>query len=225
MPATPPPMTSARRVTGMAIGCKAWLQRTLATAMRISSTALAVASLPIVMHPGAMLADIGHFDQIGIQSLQGGRFAKGPQVHVGRTGSHDDAGQPFGDDFPANERLPRIGAHVLVGDRARDAGQLGDLRGRLLHVDVAGDVLAAPANKNADPCHAGLSFHYKVSIDAQRAFVQADGQANQIGKIIHRQIVAAAVAALDVGLFHVEIDVAHRAGDHDAVGAVLAGRC
>ncbi len=109
--------------------------------------------LPVVMHPRAMLADIGHFDQIGVQALHRGRFAEGPQVHVGRAGSHNDAGQAFLGDLPPHQRLAGIGAHIFVGDRADDARRGADLGRRLLHVDVAGDVIAAPTNKDADPCH------------------------------------------------------------------------
>ena len=154
--------------------------------MRIRSMALAVACCAVVMDPGAVLADVGHLDQVGIEPLRCGRLAEGLQVHVRRAGGDDDAGQPLGGDLLANQRLARVGAHVLVGRRADHAGQLGG-RGRgLLHVDVAGDVLAAPADKYADPRHAFLPFHHKMPVDAQRPLVEAQGQAHQVGKIIHR---------------------------------------
>ena len=106
--------------------------------------------LAVVMDPGAVLADVGHFDQVGIQPFHGGRLAEGAQVHVRRAGGHDHAGELFRGDLLADERLARFGAHVFVGHRAGHARQLGDRGGRPLDIDGAGDVLAAPTDKYAD---------------------------------------------------------------------------
>ena len=42
--------------------------------------------LTVVMDPGAVLADVGHFDQVRIQSGDLGRLAEGLQMHVRRAG-------------------------------------------------------------------------------------------------------------------------------------------
>jgi hypothetical protein len=169
-----------------------------------------------------MFADVGHFDQVGVEPFHLGRFAERPQVHVRRAGRHDDAGQLLGYDLLSHQRLAGVGTHVLVCDRANDAWQVGHLGSRLFNVDIASDILAAPTDKYTDSRHDALPFHHKVSINAERASVDSHGQPNQVGKIIDRHVMMRTMTAVDVGLFHIEIHVTHRAGHDDAVGPVLS---
>ena len=113
----------------------------------------------VVMDPRALFADVGHFDQVGIQTFLLGRLAEGVEVHVRRAGGHDDAGEMLGGDLLANRGLAGFRTHVLAGHGAGDARQLAG-RGRdLFDIDGAGDVLAAPTNKYADSGHGSLLLH------------------------------------------------------------------
>ncbi len=85
----------------------------------------------VVMHPSAMLADVGHFDQVGIQARRSHGSPEGLQMHVRRAGGHHHAVQFLGRDLLADHRLARVRAHVLVVLRAAHAGHLGAPRPRL----------------------------------------------------------------------------------------------
>ena len=109
--------------------------------------------VPVVMHPTALLANVGHFEQVGIQARGGHRAPEGFQMHVRRAGGHHHAIQLLGRDLVANHRLPRVRAHVLVVLRRSHAGQLGAGVHHFLDIHRARDILAAPAHENADPGH------------------------------------------------------------------------
>ncbi len=106
--------------------------------------------VPVRVDPGAVLADVGHLDQVGIDPGLFRGLAEGLQVHVRRAGSDDDGGEAELLDFLQNHLLPRFGAHVLVIDGTINTADAGDLFGDLFAVDRPGDVLAAPTSKNAD---------------------------------------------------------------------------
>ena len=106
MPATPPPITRARRVRGISIGARAWLKRVLATDMRDQVDGLGRSRSAVVMDPRALLANIGHFHEIRVQPFLFGRLAEGAEVHVRRAGGDDDAGEALVGDFPAYRGLP-----------------------------------------------------------------------------------------------------------------------
>ena len=92
----------------------------------------------VVMDPGAVLADVGHFDEVGIQALLLRRLAERAEVHVRRTGGDDHAREPFGRDLLPHEGLSRLRAHVLAGGRAGHARQLPGGGGHLLERQPCG---------------------------------------------------------------------------------------
>ncbi len=107
----------------------------------------------VVVHPGAVLANVGHLHQVGIQTGSLGGLAKGLQVHVRRAGSHHHAIQVLGGDLLPDDVLSRIGAQVFVIDRTDDAWKGRYPLADLVHVYRARYVLTAPAGKYADSGH------------------------------------------------------------------------
>ena len=93
MPAMPPPSTRARLVTGTWMGCSGWLRLTFSTMTRTRSTALAVVGLALLVHPGAVLAQVGHLAQVGVEPGLGHGAAEGRLVHARRAGRHHHAGE------------------------------------------------------------------------------------------------------------------------------------
>ncbi len=78
----------------------------------------------ILMDPGAVLADVGHLHQVGIEAGGFGGFAEGLFVHPGGAGGNDDAVEVMLADRFFQEVLAGIGAHVLV---VAGVGYAGDL--------------------------------------------------------------------------------------------------
>ena len=103
------------------------------------------------VHPGAVLADVGHLQQVGIETGVLAGPAEGLLVQVRRAGGHDDARQALLLDVLFDQALAERRAHELVvaGD-----GHVFDVLARpardLFHVDRAGDVAAAMTDVNAD---------------------------------------------------------------------------
>ena len=100
-----------------------------------------------------MLADIGDFHHIGIESRGFCGLAEGSLVHSGRAGPDDDARQVMFLDCIFNELLTVLGAHVLIVCRKDDARLgLNDF-GHSFHVYRCRDITAAPTNKNTYSLH------------------------------------------------------------------------
>ena len=103
------------------------------------------------MDPGAVLADVGHLQQVRIQTGVLAGPAEGLLVQVRRAGGHDDAREALLLDVLFDQALAQRRAHELVvaGD-----GHVLDVLARpardLFHVDRAGDVAAAMTDVNAD---------------------------------------------------------------------------
>ena len=87
--------------------------------------ALAVAAAGSIGHPRAVLADVGHLQQVRVEAAVGGRLAEGGLVHGRRAGRHDHARDAELLDVVLDEVLPRVGAHVLVLARHGHVGLRG----------------------------------------------------------------------------------------------------
>ena len=109
-----------------------------------------------VVDPGAVLADVGHLEEVGVQAALVDAAPEGHLVHVGRAGRHHHAGEPLLLDGLLDGRLAGLGTRVdevLGVDHVLEAeSPLGDARA----VDRAGDVGAAMADEDAYPHGARL---------------------------------------------------------------------
>ena len=77
MPATPPPITRARRVTGMRIGSSGVVLTHLGhDHQSYQIDGLLGGLVLVVMDPRAVLADVGHLDHVGVQPFALGRLAE-----------------------------------------------------------------------------------------------------------------------------------------------------
>ena len=70
--------------------------------------------LAVLVHPGAVLADVGHLAEERVEPGLLGGLAEGLLVHARTAGGNHHAVQPvLGHGF-LQQRLPGVGAHVLV---------------------------------------------------------------------------------------------------------------
>jgi hypothetical protein len=67
------------------------------------------------MYPGAILPDVGHLQEVGIQAYSLQRAPEGPFVHPWRAGSDDHPVHSQFADVVADRTLTGVGAGVLVG--------------------------------------------------------------------------------------------------------------
>jgi hypothetical protein len=220
MPATPPPITSARRVTGTRSAPGVVVTAPWPPPCRIRSMALAVACVAVVVHPGAMLADVGHFDQVGVQARVARACGRSSGACAASTRPPPRRQPLFGHDLLADHRLPRVRAHVLVMLRATHAGQLG-----FLHHFSTSTVRAmfSPHQHTKTPIRDISScLHHEVPIDPHsRASGRAPCRPRPTGSKSAVELRRA--KRFDRRLLHVQVHVAHGAGHHQAVGAVRRG--
>ena len=104
----------------------------------------------VVVHPAALLADVGHLEEVGVDAGLLQRLAEGRLVHPRAAGGDHDPVQPVLLDVLDDHLLAGVGAHVLVGPRHGDAGQGGGGLHDGVAVDDLGDVGAAVADVDAD---------------------------------------------------------------------------
>ena len=162
MPATPPPMTRARCTTGTAVSPRDRFNRALATAMRTSCFAFCGGlRLLAHVHPGTLVADVGHLEQELVQARFPDRLAEHGLVRAGRTGGHDHAVQAVLLDglFDLFLGILRAGVEIFVGvddirQRARVLLDGGD-------VHHPADIDAAVADEDADP---GLLLRFHLGL-------------------------------------------------------------
>jgi hypothetical protein len=109
---------------------------------------LGSSGLVVLVHPGALLADIGHLEAVGIEPHLLGCFTEGRFMQLGRAGSYDHAGQTVLLDGIFDHILPGLGAHVFVLSREGNLREFPQLLGHLLHIHTAGNVFAAVADEN-----------------------------------------------------------------------------
>ena len=103
-----------------------------------------------LVHPGVLVADVGHLDQVGVERGLAQRVLEERFVGARRAGGDHDPVQPVLGDFLAHELLGvgRAAEEVVLRERhpRQRAGVLHDL----VHVDDAGDVDAAGAHEDPD---------------------------------------------------------------------------
>jgi hypothetical protein len=102
------------------------------------------------MHPGTVLADVGHFQEVGVQahSLKG--CPESSLVHSRRAGSHDYPVHTQLTDIVADRLLAGVGAGVFVGAHYPHTFQLPRVGGYRLHIHSCRDVGSAIADIDAD---------------------------------------------------------------------------
>ncbi|MBT9165995.1 MAG: hypothetical protein DDT25_00659 [Chloroflexi bacterium] len=107
---------------------------------------------PILMHPTAMLADVGHLEEIGIQPRLLADTAEGALMEHRRARGHHYPVQPLLLDILHDQRLSRIRAHkdIITGDR--HPTKRSSILGYLSRIYRGGDVQPAVADINAGPC-------------------------------------------------------------------------
>ena len=162
------------------------------------------------VHPRVVLADVDHVEEERIQPAGRDRVAEGAFVEQGRAGGDDDPVQVELLDVLLDELLARIGAHVLVVAGQDHAGKLLDVFRDRRAVDHAGDVVPAMADVETDAhvCFSGVHGtrsqfegvqaarvwgrgqpqRGEAALEAEGGFRQAEGQADQLGEIDHRQL-------------------------------------
>ena len=107
----------------------------------------------LLVHPGALLADVGDLAAVGVQPDRGGCAPERLFVHGGGAGRDDHAVQIVFLDAISEQLLPRLGAHVAVVFGVDDIGVLADLFGYPFHVYRAGDVDSAVTDEYSDTAH------------------------------------------------------------------------
>ena len=103
------------------------------------------------VNPRALVADVGHLEEIGVQTGFSHCLPKNGFVGSGGAGSYDDAVQVVLEDNVAHVilRVLRTGVEVVLG--VGDVGQLPGVLRNVGHVYDPADVDPAMADKNADP--------------------------------------------------------------------------
>ena len=160
MPAMPPPMMS---VAGLDLGASR-LQRphpARAPDRRAhDGDGLGRGLRAILGHPRALLADVGHQHEEGIETGLGAGPAEGGLVHARRARRHHHAVQPELGDVLLDLLLPGIRAHELVLARNHHAGFARHLLGQLFDVHRAGDVGATVTDVNPDCSLAVFAYRF-----------------------------------------------------------------
>ena len=105
------------------------------------------------MRPRDLFADVGDLYLVGVKPDRSSSFTEGGFVHRRGARSDDHTIQIVLADGLLNELLAGIGAHVLVIGGKGDAGIVAQCVGHLLHIDRAGDIESAVADKDADTGH------------------------------------------------------------------------
>ena len=78
----------------------------------------------VLVDPAALLADVGHLQEVGVEPGRGEGAAEGRLVHPRAAGGHHHAVEALLPDVLGDHLLARVGAHVLVGAGHRHAGQV-----------------------------------------------------------------------------------------------------
>ena len=107
----------------------------------------------ILVDPGALLADVGDLDHIGVETCFFAGLAERLLVHSGGARTDDYAGQPVFVDLLLDHLLAGLGTHVLIIGGENNARLFCKRLRDSFHVDGRGNVAAAPAYEDADPLH------------------------------------------------------------------------
>ena len=102
------------------------------------------------VHPRALIADVDHFQQIGIQADGGTSLPEDGLVGSRGAGGNDDTVQLLLADELDQPILAAAGAGEQIRFGDDHVGQGRRVLRQLLHLEKAGDVDAAVANEDAD---------------------------------------------------------------------------
>ena len=105
----------------------------------------------ILVHPRALLADVGHLQEVLVDAGPLQRLAERRLVHARAAGGDDDTVERVLCDVLDDHLLTGVGAHVLVRFRHDDSGQRCCVCLQGIAVDDVGYVRAAVADVHADP--------------------------------------------------------------------------
>ena len=103
----------------------------------------------VLVHPGALLADVGDLASEAVQAGALGVVAESLFMQVGRTAGDHHAVQIVVLDGLEHRVLPRVGTHVNIVLGGNNTLLVGHRFRHLLHVNGGGDVVAAVADENA----------------------------------------------------------------------------
>ena len=86
----------------------------------------------VLVHPRALVADVGHGEEVLVQPALAQRLLEEDLVRARRAGGHDQPVEPVLLDHVLDVLLVGVGAGVEAGLGVADVGQLGGLLGHLL---------------------------------------------------------------------------------------------
>lgn len=104
----------------------------------------------IVVHPGAVFADIGHLEKVAVQPGPLAGVAESQFVHVRRTGRHHYPRQALVLDVLFDHFLSGIGAHKFISRSNGHIGLIFQRSGDLLYPHVLGNIDTAMTDINPD---------------------------------------------------------------------------
>ena len=111
----------------------------------------------VLRNPGAMLADVSHRQQVGVEPGLGQRSAEGRLVQAWGTRGHDDAIQPKFGYIMCDRALAGGRAHVSMLPSHDDVRQRSGVGHGVIHIHRVGNVGPAVANVDADADGAAVS--------------------------------------------------------------------
>ena len=102
------------------------------------------------VHPGALVADVGHLKQVGIEAGLGQRVAEQRLVRSRGAGGHHHPIQMVFGDLLLDPILGIVGAGIKIVLRVHDVGQGLGIFHDIRDIDHAGDIGPAVADKDSD---------------------------------------------------------------------------
>ncbi len=105
----------------------------------------------VLVDPGALVADVGHGEQVLIQAALPERLLEEDFVSSGRAGGHHQPVELVLPDHVLDVLLVGVRAGVHAGFGVADVAHSGRALGDLLDVDDRSDVVAAVADEDAHP--------------------------------------------------------------------------
>ncbi len=130
--------------------------------------------LRFLVHPRALLPDVGNLALVGIEALRGRGLAEGGLVHRRRAGGHHHPVQIVLADGLFDDVLARVGTHIFVINGVSHAWIFADLLRHPLDIYRASNVNAAVADKNADSFHESSGYtstmrraHFQLMLSAR----------------------------------------------------------
>ena len=142
----------------------------------------------VAMHPRTLLADIRHFEHIGIESGFADDALEQRFVRTVRARRDHHTIDPTLFDGIAQVRLTFRQTQIRNLFGVDDSGQIPGISGERIGVDSSRDCVAARANKNADAGHffRGIAFRRKFAVAGEERILAAVPRAPEFrGKQAH----------------------------------------